>query len=135
MAAPTAEQLKAIKSVLERVRERAQPLFPEPLEVGMHDIDPSIGYATKRASESFVYYVAAVKSGEKRKLFGLNPIWPERQVRSLCWVYPVLIDKDGAKLIRGQVNDAAVFDLLREELNHYVASVGATAEINKNFAT
>ena len=63
---------------------------------------------SKRANESFVYYVGQVKTGEKRKLFSLIPIPPSRDVRNLCWVYPVLLEQGGAKVLHGKANDLAI---------------------------
>lgn len=133
MAAPTTDQLKAFRSAVESVRDRAKPLFQGELEVGMHDIDQGFAYATKRASESFVYYLGLVTVGEPRKLLGLIPLGRDRRVRNLCWIYPVVLERDGKKFVHGQVNDAAVADIFAEEIARRAQQLGAGVDINRNF--
>lgn len=123
--APTAEEMKALKAALTTVCERLQPQFKDRLVVNMRD-KPESQIAAARASASFLYTVEQVTVRDRKKLLGLIPLPQDRQSKVLCWADPVFYGDGSRRDVKARINNAAIGQIVKEELGSYVRAVSAT---------
>ena len=120
-------QRRALTEALNRIRERGQQLFTDPLAVEYYEFDTEIWIP----GEHPFFYIAEVRT--KYRLFG---IIRRKQYRHLFAIYPEFYGGAyGKKESNCTVFDRSLLEIVREEVQKYADAFRATAiNLTQDFA-